>query len=68
MKVTHCVTGDLVAEAVRPLVDRLLAELGDPLDVADQLRADGDLKGDFRKAALRVLLKLLVAERKGISR
>jgi WD40 repeat protein len=46
-----------------PLVDRLLAELGDPLDVADRLRADETLDDDFRSAALRVLLVRSVAAR-----
>ncbi|MHC4945728.1 MAG: WD40 repeat domain-containing protein [Planctomycetota bacterium] len=46
-----------------PLVDRLLAELGDPLDVADRLRADESLSDDFRRAALRVLLERSVAGR-----
>lgn len=38
-------------------VDRLLAELGDPLDVADRLRGDESLDEDLRRAALMVLLK-----------
>ncbi|MHC4942509.1 MAG: protein kinase domain-containing protein [Planctomycetota bacterium] len=46
-----------------PLVDRLLAELGDSLDVADRLRADENLSDDFRRAALRVLLERSVAAR-----
>ncbi len=42
-------------EAV-PIVDRLLARLPDPMDVADVLRADDTLSADLRRAALRVLL------------
>lgn len=40
-----------------PLVRRLLDELRDPLDVADQLRADETLNPKQRQAALSVLLK-----------
>jgi WD40 repeat protein len=46
-----------------PLVDRLLEELTDPLDVADHLRTDGTLSDDFRRVALRVLLKRSTADR-----
>ena len=46
-----------------PLVDHLLAELGDPLEVADHLRADESLGEDLRRAALHVLLKRAAAER-----
>jgi hypothetical protein len=46
-------------------VDRLLAELGNPLDAADRLRADENLSDDLRSAALRVLLKRSVAGRAG---
>jgi WD40 repeat protein len=41
----------------RPLVARLLAELGGPLDVADHIRGDDTLTDDFRRAALRELLE-----------
>jgi WD40 repeat protein/tRNA A-37 threonylcarbamoyl transferase component Bud32 len=44
-----------------PMVDRLLAELEDGLDVADRLRADGDLTDESRGAALRVLLRSLAS-------
>jgi hypothetical protein len=40
-----------------PVVDRMLKELGDPLDVADGLRDDGSLAPDLRRAAQRVLLQ-----------
>jgi WD40 repeat protein/serine/threonine protein kinase len=46
-----------------PLVDRLLEQLTDPLDVADHLRTDGTLSDDFRRVALRVLLKRSTADR-----
>ncbi|UCF33767.1 MAG: protein kinase, partial [Phycisphaerales bacterium] len=46
-----------------PLVDRLLADLGDPLDVADHIRADEDLDDDTRHAALYVLLKRSMTDR-----
>jgi WD40 repeat protein/serine/threonine protein kinase len=46
-----------------PLVDRLLEEFSNPLDVADHLRADESLSDDFRRAALRVLLKRSTADR-----
>ncbi len=39
------------------MVDRLLDELGDPLTVADHLRADTALTNSLRQAALRVLLR-----------
>ena len=41
----------------RPLVDRLLNELKNPLDIADHLRTHETLGKEQRKAALRVLLK-----------
>jgi WD40 repeat protein len=41
----------------RPLVDRLLDELKNPLDIADHLRTHETLGKEQRKAALRVLLK-----------
>jgi eukaryotic-like serine/threonine-protein kinase len=48
------------AEALRreagPMVERLLDELGDPLDVADHIRLDEELDEDLRRAALRCLL------------
>ena len=46
-----------------PLVDNLLEELGDPLDVADHLRADDTFSDSFRAAALRVLLMRSMASR-----
>ncbi len=39
-----------------PMVERLLDELGDPLDVADHLRSNEALEDDLRRAALRCLL------------
>jgi WD40 repeat protein/serine/threonine protein kinase len=45
-----------------PLVVRLLNELGDPLDVADHIRADASLSDDFRRAALRALLRQSAAQ------
>jgi len=48
-----------------PLVVRLLEELGDPLSVADHLRADKTLGSDLRSAALRVLLKRSASKREG---
>ncbi len=41
----------------KPLVERLLQELGDPQAVADHLRADDTLSEPFRRATLRVLLQ-----------
>jgi len=46
-----------------PVVDRLLSELGDPLDVADHIRADPGLSRDLRRAALHVLLERSAAKR-----
>jgi WD40 repeat protein len=45
-------------------VDRLLGELGDPLDVADHIRANHGLSSPLRSAALRVLLRRSAAKRK----
>ncbi|UCG33729.1 MAG: hypothetical protein JSU68_03660, partial [Phycisphaerales bacterium] len=47
-----------------PLVERLLADLGDPLDVADHIRADENLDDDTRHAALYVLLKRSMTDRR----
>ena len=44
-----------------PLVDGLLAKLGDPLEVADHLRAEDTLSDSLRRAALRVLLQRSMA-------
>ncbi len=44
-----------------PLVDRLLAKIGDPLEVADRLRSDATLTEPQRRQALRVLLRRSVA-------
>jgi WD40 repeat protein len=47
-----------------PLVDQLLTELGDPLDVADHIRANRAMSSELRSAALRVLLKRSAIKRK----
>ncbi len=44
-----------------PMVDELLDQLSDPMAVARHLRADETLDGDFRRAALRVLLQRSIA-------
>jgi len=55
---------DMQGEACA-LLDRLLKKLGDPLDVADYLRADDSISDDLRRVACLELLKRSSAEATG---
>ena len=50
-------------EELKPTVDRLLDEYGEPSGVAEDLRSDPSLSEDQRRAALRVLLTRTQASR-----
>ncbi len=53
---------EALREEMTPMVDRLLEELGEPLNVAEHLRGDETLYEPSRRAALRVLLQRSTAQ------
>ena len=54
---------ELQRTRMRPRVEQLLEQLGDPARVAAALRTDPSLAPDQRRAALRVLLAICAAPR-----